>query len=374
MLLALLALLTSRALPGASQEARGQGAGRRPAANRPVDEAGPRSEDPLREAMRDFYVHALRDELAVPGAKAEAFEKAVRDLQRVQADHSRSRAELASELKAAVGPDAMPDAKVASQLAARWQAQELDAARALREARQSVLAQLTPTQGLRFMAFEERFRARGRQLAARPHDDGQPPGPPKPHRERAPGAAPDGPEPPGPPGADFEADVEPMLKPRLREALETVKLALAHDVRTRLGLTNAAMLELYPDLDALVDTRVSQNQQRRQGARSLRRLAWSEDASDAEKAAALRDAIEAETDGLQALTAARRKVLGHLDAVQGARFLLLEDRWEHEIRRRLQELVRQLRPPAEGSVGKWDRDLGPAPLRRPYAPGQPGRP
>jgi hypothetical protein len=159
-----------------------------------------------------------------------------------------------------------------------------------------------------------------------------------------------------------------------------VKLTFAHEVRTRLSLDRVATLDVLDDLDAYVDTLADVQRDRRQAARGLRRLAWDEQASDAELRARLTSVMEAETAGRARVTGARDKVLSHLSAEQAARFLVMEPRLQREMRREMLDLLRPDRmgpPPGRpGEPGGPDQESlerGPAPLRRPPPAGPPDR-
>jgi hypothetical protein len=322
-------------------------AGRRPAA------AGPRDGE-LHEALRDYYVHFLRSELGVTDAAAPAFEKAVRDLLARQRRAGDERRRLLDELRAGVGPaSTAPDAEAARSLATRLEEQDARAAKDLRDARAAVIRHLDDRAAVRFLASEERFRQRVRQLAAAAEGRGEvepAPRPPGPPRQGAWGPGrPAGRDrvapPPGPP-EDPDEGVDDPRNPRVAEAVETMKLLYAHELRSRLGLDRTAVLDLLPDLDALVDLRVDAVRERRDLMRELRRGAWTDvDGGGATSALVLR-ALDQPVSLQDRLAAARRKVLARLGPVDGARFLLVDHHFEMEARRRLQDLVQRARPPA----------------------------
>ena len=317
-------------------------AGAAPPAPPPV-EGEPAEGGELRQVLREYFVRLLVSDLGMSDSDAQALAPLVKQLLDTQRETGRERQRLVRELR-----DASVAADETRSKAAldSFDTFEQGAVARLTARRTAVVERLSIRQAARFLAFEERFRQRVRELleerrggaATRPLGEGPEPRAPEPPRPRGP-------------------EAEPGASPLHDEVMETMKVLFVHEMRQALDLSLDATLTMLPDVDAHFAGHADFQREQRASLRDLRRAAEDDGVTEAELRRLVTRA-RALDGGVLRLAEARRRVTRHLSPAQAAGFVAFEQRFWPEARRRARALGRAQGPP--------DGRPGPA--------GRPGRP
>lgn len=290
----------------------------------------------LREALREYYLHVLTEELELDAAQATTVAPLANDVLETQRAATQARHRALRQLRrarvAGTGDSQLRE------LVRRHSEIEREGLARVAEARAALVRAVSPRQGAQFLAFQDRFRARVRSVLRERRgggtagDDGD-------HPTR-PGDA--GPARPGGPQTDWRTDDRrgrvgdaTAWERRETDAAETLRLLFVHEARQELGWENERLLVALPALESLFETRLASRREQGRVQRALRDALRSE-GPDVE--AVVARALEHEAALPDRLSRARQRLLEATTGGEAADLLLFEQRFEQQLPRRLRQL------------------------------------
>ena len=311
----------------------------------PAAEAGPSGREELRSALREHHAHLMAERLELDEAQVQALRPrldAVVEAQNLSmAASRRAQRALQQELGAAA-----PDGARIEQLLDAVLDAETDGVEASAGARRELLDELDPVRRARYLLFEDSYREEVlRRLRGMRQGGGGPPGADSPWRR--------------------PSRVEPRPPERREKLVDNLTLLFTLLAGQQLELENEKLVSLVPRIETLVGTQVALAELERRGHAELESAL--EEGVKPKRLGSTVDRLLDEQDGLRrALVEGRRALAAELEPAQGARLVLLQERFRREAPRRLRMLERLLsaEPDAPGGPGP-DRPMQRQRDRRP---------